>query len=176
MPIPALLAAAIPSLIEAGADLIRAAGKKKGGAMEAVANVVADAVDSGDRATVEDAMRNLTPADQVALEQLAADVEKARLALEGDLAKEDTARIETVNETMRAESVAEHWPQWAWRPFIGFAFGLYIISLFMLPLFRTQPVMLSPDITMAIGAVLGVSAWYRGRMQERHGRGPMRGK
>lgn len=73
--------------------------------------------------------------------------------------------ILAVNTTMQVEAKAEHWPTYGWRPFIGFSFGAYISSLWLLPLFKVTPVMLTPDITMAIGAILGVASWFRGKAQ-----------
>jgi hypothetical protein len=77
----------------------------------------------------------------------------------------NTRSIEAVNATMRAEAASEHWPTYSWRPFIGFMFGFYIGSMFILPLFGKTPVTLSADLVLAIGAILGVASWYRGKMQ-----------
>jgi hypothetical protein len=73
--------------------------------------------------------------------------------------------IGAVNVTMQSEAKSDHWPSYTWRPFIGFTFGFYIISLFVLPLFHVQPVSLSTDLTLTIGAVLGVASFFRGKMQ-----------
>lgn len=70
-----------------------------------------------------------------------------------------------INETMQAETKAEHWPSYSWRPFIGFMFGLYIASMFMLPLFNVQPVELKSDLVLTIGAILGVASFFRGKAQ-----------
>lgn len=70
-----------------------------------------------------------------------------------------------VNKTMQAEAASEHWPSYSWRPFIGFMFGLYIASMFLLPLFGVQPVKLDADMVMAIGAILGVASYFRGKAQ-----------
>jgi hypothetical protein len=66
---------------------------------------------------------------------------------------------------MQSEAAAEHWPTYTWRPFIGFIFGLYIASMFILPLFGLQPITMSADLVMAVGAILGVASWFRGKMQ-----------
>lgn len=70
-----------------------------------------------------------------------------------------------VNKTMQAEAASEHWPTYSWRPFIGFSFGAYINSMWLLPLFKIQPVILSPDTVLAIGGILGVASFFRGKMQ-----------
>lgn len=73
--------------------------------------------------------------------------------------------IKEVNETMRVEATADRWPTYSWRPFIGFSFGFYINSLWLLPLFGQTPVIMSPDAVMAVGGILGVASWFRGQMQ-----------
>ncbi|MDD5391184.1 MAG: 3TM-type holin [Gallionellaceae bacterium] len=70
-----------------------------------------------------------------------------------------------INATMRAEAASEHWPTYSWRPFIGFMFGAYIGSMWLLPLFGKTPTPISTDLTLAVGAILGVASWYRGKMQ-----------
>ncbi len=47
--------------------------------------------------------------------------------------QENSKQIESVNKTMRAEAKSEHWMQWAWRPFNGFAFGITIILGYIVP-------------------------------------------
>ena len=73
--------------------------------------------------------------------------------------------IKAVNETMKVEAATEHWPSYSWRPFIGFMFGLYIASMWLLPLFGLKPVELSTDLTLAVGGILGVASYFRGRAQ-----------
>lgn len=70
-----------------------------------------------------------------------------------------------VNKTMQAEATAEHWPSYSWRPFIGFMFGLYIAAMWILPMFGKTPVVLGNDIVLAIGGILGVASWFRGKAQ-----------
>lgn len=70
-----------------------------------------------------------------------------------------------VNKTMQSETTAEHWPSYSWRPFIGFMFGLYISSMWLLPMFGKTPVTLNSDIVLAIGGILGVASWFRGKAQ-----------
>lgn len=70
-----------------------------------------------------------------------------------------------VNKTMQVEATSEHWPSYSWRPFIGFMFGLYIASMFLLPLFHVTPVELKSDLVLTIGAILGVASYFRGKAQ-----------
>lgn len=80
-------------------------------------------------------------------------------------AKVDAGVVTTVNQTMQTEAKSERWPQYGWRPFIGFQFGLYIMSLWVLPLMDKVPTTLSTEIVLAIGGILGVASWFRGQAQ-----------
>lgn len=75
------------------------------------------------------------------------------------------ATVQAVNTTMQAEAKADHWPTYSWRPAIGFVFAAYIASLFMLPIVNKQPVALSESLVLAIGGILGVASWFRGKAQ-----------
>lgn len=77
----------------------------------------------------------------------------------------ETARIQAINTTIQIEAKSDHWPTYSWRPFIGFMFGIYIFSFALLPICGITPIVLPPDLTMAVGAILGIASWYRGKMQ-----------
>lgn len=70
-----------------------------------------------------------------------------------------------INKTMQAEAAADHWPTYSWRPFIGFSFGAYINAQWLLPLFSIAPPQIDAQLMLAIGTILGVASWYRGKMQ-----------
>jgi hypothetical protein len=70
-----------------------------------------------------------------------------------------------VNKTMQSESASAHWPSYTWRPFIGFTFGFYVNSLWLLPLFHVTPVIMDPSMVLAIGGILGVASYFRGKAQ-----------
>ncbi len=105
--------------------------------------------------------------------------EKIRLKeieLSSQLVQANSDRIESVNKTMRVESKSEHWMQWAWRPFNGFLFAITLFANYGLPSmfnslispFLETRITLSagtipPEALMAWGAVLGVTAWHRGK-------------
>lgn len=109
------------------------------------------------------------PDAAVKLRQIEADqaVQLRQLAMQdaANALTAETARIQSVNVTMQAEAKADHWPTYTWRPFIGFAFGFYVVSMFVLPLFGVKPVELSADLTLTIGAILGVASFFRGKAQ-----------
>jgi Holin of 3TMs, for gene-transfer release len=110
-----------------------------------------------------------TDADRLALEneltKIRIEAEQKTMEIGVQYADIEAKRIESVNATMRAESASEHWPTYSWRPFIGFVFGAYIASMFILPLFGLSPVVMSPDLVLTVGAVLGVASYFRGKMQ-----------
>jgi hypothetical protein len=99
-------------------------------------------------------------ADQrVQLQTLVVTAEQNRLSAE-------TAQLTSVNTTMQAEAVAEHWPTYAWRPFIGFVFGTMMLGVyFVLPLLHIAVPPIPTEAWLAIGAILGVASWHRGAMQ-----------
>lgn len=103
-------------------------------------------------------LREVEARRQVDLEGLATDLAKAQINAAAQNAGD-------VNKTMQAEAAAEHWPSYSWRPFIGFMFGLYFASMWILPLLGKQPVPLTPDLTLAVGGILGIASWFRGKMQ-----------
>jgi len=109
--------------------------------------------------------------NKVQLQQLAVQASANQLAA-------DTQRIQAVNVTMQAEAKSEHWAQWAWRPFNGFAFGITLFFNYALPALMNAlaPIFINdwkPVVSQVIpefvfiawGAVLGVTAWHRGVMQ-----------
>jgi hypothetical protein len=78
----------------------------------------------------------------------------------------DTATIQAVNATMQAEAKAEHWPTYTWRPFCGFVFGVSFFGVyFVLPLMRLPVPSIPFEAWAALGAILGVASWFRGKAQ-----------
>jgi roadblock/LC7 domain-containing protein len=78
----------------------------------------------------------------------------------------DTAAIQSVNATMQAEAKAEHWPTYSWRPFIGFIFGVVFLGVYLvLPLAHIPVPTIPTEAWLAIGSVLGVASYFRGKAQ-----------
>lgn len=76
----------------------------------------------------------------------------------------DSSDLAQVNQTMQAEAKSEHWAQWAWRPFNGFAFGTTMFGCyFVLPLMELPVPNVPFEAWAAWGAVLGVASWWRGK-------------
>lgn len=82
-----------------------------------------------------------------------------------ELAKIDASVVLAVNQTMQAEAASDHWPTYGWRPFIGFSFGAYVNAQWILPLFHLPQPTVDATLITAVGAILGVASWFRGKMQ-----------
>jgi hypothetical protein len=83
--------------------------------------------------------------------------------------------IASVNATMQAEARSEHWAQWSWRPIVGFTFCATIINNYILypyfAKFGMTHIDIPSELWMAMLAVLGVSAYVRGRDKDNNGGG-----
>ena len=78
----------------------------------------------------------------------------------------DIRAVEAVNKTMQAEAASNHWPTYAWRPFIGFVAGFMLLFNYAFaPLLRLQPVAIDAQAWLFLTAVLGVASFFRGKMQ-----------
>jgi hypothetical protein len=123
-------------------------------------------------ATVEKvtaALAGMTPEQLASYKQLDNDFQ-AKMAEMGydnvyKIAQLNAQAQSDVNKTMQVEATSEHWPSYSWRPFIGFMFGLYVASLFILPLFKVSPVIMPSEMLLAIGGILGVASYFRGKAQ-----------
>jgi len=110
-----------------------------------------------------DAIHAAIQADPQAAVKLAQIEADNRALLQQQLLTAETARIQAVNATMQSESKSEHWMQWAWRPFIGFVFGVTFSGVYLiLPLVKVPVPVIPSEAWMMIGAVLGVASWHRG--------------
>jgi len=168
---------------KAGAPLLGGIiGGPIGTAVGQVGSMIASALGTDNKpGAILDAIKQ-NPDAAVKLRQIEADeaVNLRRIASEQavSLAAEGTKRIQAVNETMRAEGSSEHWAQWSWRPFNGFAFGATLVLNYALPAIvnsfaplavphwtpiQAQPI---PEyVFLAWASILGVAAWHRGVMQ-----------
>lgn len=74
--------------------------------------------------------------------------------------------IAEINATIRAETTAEKWPQYSWRPFNGFLFGITIFcTYFVLPLCGVSSPTIPETVWVTWGLILGVASFFRGKMQ-----------
>lgn len=141
----------------------------------AIAGIVADILGCDNTPEgVDEALGRATSEQIVELKKYQMD---NQTALQKIVMDNETARIESVNRTMRAESKSEHWLQWSWRPLNGLAFGLTlfcnyglpaIVNSLVFPWFSVPPpplasVSMPPEVMMAWGAIMGVTSWFRGK-------------
>lgn len=110
------------------------------------------------------------------LQMLTVQAEANRLAAE-------TQVTLSVNATMQAEAVSNHWPTYSWRPFIGFCFGANMVmsTLLVIGVFIAQ-VASAPGAAKALellpatlaslaainalaASILGIASYFRGKMQ-----------
>jgi len=158
-----------PDVLEGAGDLI---GGPAGLALEALARIVAGAGADADMDEVAAAIQ-ANPELMVKMEELALERERAIL-------QNDTARIESVNATMRVEATGEDKWTRRWRPAFGFiAAGVWGLlgTTMAVVILCTSFGLGEPDVITYIGtaftdmtmfwsvalAVLGVSAWTRGQ-------------
>lgn len=104
-------------------------------------------------------LKQIEATRQTELQTLLVQSEANRLAA-------DTAVIQAVNATMQVEAKADHWPTYAWRPFCGFVFGVMFLGVyFVLPLLKLPVPVVPTEAWLAIGGVLGVASYFRGKAQ-----------
>ena len=144
------------------------------------AKKVSEAIDVLDDAAGEISKKPLPPEARLELEKAWADRDVR-------LEEVDLGKLEIIGETMQVESQSEHWPQYSWRPFWGFASGsaFFAICIFfcflawraitkmdaaamaMIPQLVTSFV---PLFAIA-GSVLGIATWGRNRLKEKQAGG-----
>lgn len=146
-----------------------------------IAQVVTGAVTPEEALQKIQADAKLVSDFQIAVMQNATELE--RLYLANDIADrtQASADIMTVNATMQAEGKSEHWAQWGWRPYWGFASGTAFAFVCGLVCYLGYEAVLSrdqnalrmiPDLVGAFamlfsvpGAILGVASWHRGKQK-----------
>jgi len=127
------------------------------GLIKGIANQVLGKLDDSD-VTEEDAQRIIEdPNLYIEFKIRTQEIELAKM-------QEETKRLEAVNQTIQVESKSEHWPQFSWRPFNGFAYPSAVILIyFLLPMFGKTV----PDVPQWIWlgwlSILGVAVWDRGK-------------
>lgn len=110
-------------------------------------------------------------------------LELQRLEITAETARiqEETKQLQAVNATMQSESKSEHWPQYSWRPFWGFASGAAFFFVCILVCILAWQAVSGKDaaalghIPLLVGAfatlfsipgaILGIASWKRGSMQ-----------
>lgn len=154
------------------------------GAVSTVAGWIGDAlgIDSPTPDNVAQALKS-DPQAAVKLAEIEANraIELEKLSSSVDIAEieADKAQISEVNNTMRAESVSEHWPQWSWRPAIGYSFAIGFLACVIFSCIlgyqsilggKPEAIGMIPTFVSAMaalfaipGTILGVAAHHRGK-------------
>lgn len=152
----------------------------------AIGGLIASALGTDNTPSAVSQALQVNPDAAVKLAQIEAE-QKTKLAeLATDQAKAEIAAaaqsITDVNKTMQAEAVSEHWPTYAWRPFIGFCFGAlgmvaggtaavsYIGVMFFdinANILGQLPALIGAEagVMATMAPVLGIASWFRGKMQ-----------
>lgn len=145
-------------------------GGPAGAAIGAVGSMIASALGVAPTPDAVSQALTVNPDAAVKLAQIEKDrqVELQGLVVQAaanQLAAE-TSSIQAVNATMQAETKSEHWASWSWRPFNGFIFGVSFFGVyFVLPLCKIPVPSIPFEAWTAMGAILGVASWFRGKAQ-----------
>lgn len=138
-------------------------GGPAGAAVGTVGAMIASAFGVG--STPDEVLQTITtnPDAAVKLREIEA---RRQVELEALSLSAATQAIQAVNATMQSEAASDHWPTYAWRPFCGFIFGTTFFGVyFVLPLLKLPVPSIPFEAWTALGAVLGVASWFRGKMQ-----------
>jgi hypothetical protein len=111
----------------------------------------------------------------------AVELKRVYLAAETRRIEEETKQQAETNKTIRDEAKSDNWWTSGWRPYWGFISGtaffvvVCAICYFVILAIKTKDaslLLVLPQVVMAIaalfsipGAILGVSAWHRGKLQ-----------
>lgn len=107
-----------------------------------------------------------TPEGRIRLAEIDAALRTHAIDAGIDLERLAVQNAADINMTMQAETTAEHWPSYSWRPFCGFVFGITFFGVyFVLPLLKMPIPSVPTEAWMSMGAVLGVASWFRGKAQ-----------
>lgn len=124
-------------------------------------------------------MDRFLPPTMTEAEKVEAKQEAQRLILQE--VEAERATIESVNQTMREEAKSDNWWTSGWRPYWGFISGtafLFVCILVCVLAYKAvlggvpEAMAMIPQLIGAFaalfaipGAILGVTAWHRGKMQ-----------
>lgn len=141
-----------------------------GPAGAAVGGLIASALGTGNDPAQISAALATNPDAFVKLKQIEAEqatrLRELAVTAESNRLQAETAQLATVNTSIQAETKADHWPTYAWRPFIGFVTGVMVFGCyFVLPLARIPVPSVPESVWIMLGSILGVASFWRGKMQ-----------
>jgi len=103
-------------------------------------------------------------------------VRQALMDFESKNQETATKRIEAVNKTMQAEAKSDSWIQRSWRPCVGFTFIALVLNNYFFMAYSIAlgakfgltitAIVIPENVWMAMLAILGVSAYTRGKEKE----------
>lgn len=118
---------------------------------------------------------------QGATPEMLVKIKDAEHTFKEKMRKLDIDLLGMVNETMQSESKSENWWTSGWRPYWGFVSGTAFLFVCVLVCYLMYEAVIGgkPDMMAMIpqvigsfaalfaipGAILGVTAWHRGKMQ-----------
>lgn len=141
-------------------------GPVAGIAVKFLADKLGATAETTDAVTTALAGLNETPEGRIKLAEIDAALRTHAIDAGIDLERLAVQNASDINKTMQAETASEHWPSFSWRPYCGFVFGTTFFGVyFVLPLMKIPVPVVPTEAWMAIGAILGVASWFRGRMQ-----------
>ncbi len=134
---------------------------------------------------IEEGLKNATPAQIIELKKMELQHKEtfANIALRREELQvtKEISTLQTVNQTMQAETKSKWWFSAFWRPFWGIvsALAFFVVVVFITILAykaviggKPEAMVMIPQLISAFaalfaipGAILGVSAWHRGKMQ-----------
>ncbi len=140
---------------------------------EATPDAVANAVKNNPDAALK--LQELNNQHEQAMKQLEITSEQNQLSAL-------SAQSDSVNKTMQAEAASEHFPTYAWRPYVGFVVGTiglmmaltvmvaYVGVMFFdvkVDVLSYIPQMLAAmsGILLTLTPIVGIASYYRGKMQ-----------
>lgn len=132
---------------------------------------------------IKQVLLGLPPEKVIELKQVEADLQAQLAELGYNSIKElellNVRAAEAVNVTMQVESKSEKWPQYSWRPAIGFAVAINVILsssvvvlAYGLAVFKNDAALLKelPAILAALAGIiavaspiLGIASYFRGK-------------
>lgn len=141
-------------------------GPLAGVAVKFLADKLGATAETADAVTATLTSLSGTPEGRIRLAEIDADLRKHAIDAGIDMERLAVQNAADINKTMQAETTAEHWPSYSWRPFCGFVFGVTFFGVyFVLPLLKLPVPSVPTEAWMSIGAVLGVASWFRGKAQ-----------
>ena len=141
-------------------------GPLAGMAVKFIADQIGIPATTADAVTTALTGLNETPEGRIKLAEIDAALRTHAIDSGIDLERLALQNASDVNKTMQAEASSEHWPSYSWRPFCGFIFGaMFLGTYFVLPLLKIPVPTVPVEAWAAMGSVLGIASWFRGKAQ-----------